>query len=66
MVKPAFLELGYELIGTRSKDVDGEIERLCSRIGASLPRPYLRMLQTFGTAIRFKKDVCFTPIEDSV
>lgn len=60
-----FTQLGYKLAGKRSSNCEKAIEEVCDKIGVKLPAAYLKMLRTFETAVRFKNEVVFTPIEPS-
>ncbi len=65
MIEKKFTQLGYELVGKRSTNSEKAIEVVCDQIGAKLPAAYVKMLRTFETAVRFKNEVVFTPIEPS-
>lgn len=65
MFEKKFAELGYKLVGKRSTNSEKAIAEVCELIGAKLPAPYLKMLRTFETAVRFKNEIVFTPIEQS-
>lgn len=65
MIEKKFTELGYELVGKRAVDCEKAIDQVCTQIGAKLPNPYLKMLRTFGTSVRFRNSIVFTPLETS-